>query len=129
VVGVDDEPQAPEEVAKKFVKQCGVLSRDHIPIIVQEWNRPSSGGVPYVGDVAKDKLFDRLVLNFLLPRLDVNPDEKEKANEELLKRVKKFAMIKMAEAFKNWKKKLYLKFVKLDKTPDFNQAGYAKLKH
>jgi hypothetical protein len=35
----------------------------------------------------------------------------------------------MAEAFKNWKKKLYLKFVKLDKTLDFNQAGYAKLRH
>jgi hypothetical protein len=129
VVGVDGEPQAPNDVAKKFVKQCGVLARDHIPIIVQEWNRPSSGGVPYVGDVTKDKLFDRLMLNFLLPRLDVNPDEEEKANEELLKRVKKFALIKMAEAFKNWKKKLYLKFVKLDKTPDFNQAGYAKLRH
>jgi hypothetical protein len=39
------------------------------------------------------------MLNFLLLRLDVNPDEEEKANEELLKRVKKFALIKMAEAF------------------------------
>jgi hypothetical protein len=35
----------------------------------------------------------------------------------------------MAEAFKNWKKKLYLNFVKLDKTPDFNHGGYAKLRH
>jgi hypothetical protein len=78
---------------KKSVKQCGVLVRDYIPIIVQEWNRPSSGGVPYVGDVAKDKLFDRLMINFLLPRLDVNPDEEERANEELLQRVKKFALI------------------------------------
>jgi hypothetical protein len=59
----------------------------------------------------------------------VNPDEKERAKEELLQRVKKFALIKMAEAFKNWKKKLYLNFVKLDKTPNFNQAGYAKLRH
>jgi hypothetical protein len=101
VVGLDGKPQAPEDVAKKFVKQCRVLARDHIPIIVQEWNRPSSGGVPYVGDIAKDKLFDRLMLNFLLPRLDVNPDEEVKANEELLRRVKKFALIKMAEAFKN----------------------------
>jgi hypothetical protein len=129
VVGVDGEPTAPDDVAKKFVKQCGVLVRDYIPITVQEWNWPSSGGVPYVGDVAKDKLFDRLMINFLLPRLDVNPDEEERANEELMQRVKKFALIKMAKAFKNWKKKLYLKFVKLDKTPDFNQAGYAKLRH
>jgi hypothetical protein len=41
------------------------------------------------------------MINFLLPRLDVNPDEEERANEELLKRVKKFALIKMAKAFKN----------------------------
>jgi hypothetical protein len=62
VVGVDGEPTAPDDVAKKFVKQCGVLVRDYIPIIVQEWNRPSSGGVPYVGDVAKDKLTTRKTL-------------------------------------------------------------------
>jgi hypothetical protein len=101
VVGVEGEPQALDDVAKKFVKQCGVLVRDYIPITVQEWNRPSSGGVPFVGDVAKDKLFDRLMINFLMPRPDVNPDEEERANEELLQRVKKFALIKMAEAFKN----------------------------
>jgi hypothetical protein len=104
VVGVDGEPQAPDDVAKKIVKQCGVLVRDYIPITVQEWNRPSSGGVSYVGDAAKDKLFDRLMINFLLPRPDMNPDEEERAKEELLQRVKKFALIKMAEAFKNWKK-------------------------
>jgi hypothetical protein len=69
------------------------------------------------------------MINFLLPRPDVNLDEEERAKEELLQRVKKFALIKMAEAFKNWKKKLYLNFVKLDKTPDFNQGGYAKLRH
>jgi hypothetical protein len=101
VVGVDGEPIAPDDVAKKFVKQCGVLVRDYIPITVQEWNRPSSGGVPYVGAVAKDKLFNRLMNNFLLPRPDVNPDEEERANEERMQRVKKFALIKMAEAFKN----------------------------
>jgi hypothetical protein len=60
VVGVDGEPQAPDDVAKKFVKQCGVLLRDYILITVQEWNRPSSGGLPYVSDAAKHKLFDRL---------------------------------------------------------------------
>jgi hypothetical protein len=41
------------------------------------------------------------MINFLLPRPDVNPDEEERAIKELLERVKKFALIKMAEAFKN----------------------------
>jgi hypothetical protein len=97
VVGVDTELIAPDNVAKKFVKQCRVLVRDYILITAQEWNRPSSGGVPHVGDVAKDKLFDRFMIIFLLPRPDVNPDEKERANEELMQRVKKFALIKMAD--------------------------------
>jgi hypothetical protein len=34
VVGLDGELIAPDDVAKKFVKQCGVLVRDYIPIIV-----------------------------------------------------------------------------------------------
>ena len=129
VVGVDGEPQAPVDVARKFVKQCGVLVRDYIPITVQEWNRPSGGGVPYVGDNAKDKLFDKLMTNFLLPEPDVTPDEEERARRELVQRVKKFALSKMADAFKNWKKKLYNNFVKVEKTPDFTQGGYAKLRH
>jgi hypothetical protein len=36
VVGVDGEPTAPDDITKKIVKQCGVLVRDYIPIIVQE---------------------------------------------------------------------------------------------
>jgi hypothetical protein len=101
VVGVDGEPKAPDDIAKKFVKQCRVLVRDYIPITIQEWNHPSGGGVPYVGNIAKDKLFAKLMINFLLPRPDVNPDEEERAKKELLQRVKKFAIIKMAEAFMN----------------------------
>ena len=129
VVGVDGEPQAPVDVARKFVKQCGVLARYYIPITVQEWNRPSGGGVPYVGDAAKDRLFDKLMTNFLLPMLDVNPDEEERARRELVQRVKKFALSKMTDAFKNWKKKLYNNFVKVEKNPYFTQGGYAKLRH
>jgi hypothetical protein len=91
VVGVDGEPQAPDDVAKKFVKQCGVLVRDYIPITIQEWNRPSGGGVLYVGNITKDKIFAKLMINFLLPRPDVNPDEEERAKKELLYRIKKFA--------------------------------------
>ena len=129
VVGVDGKPQVPVDVTRKFVKQCGVLARDYIPITVQEWNRPSGGGVPYVGDAAKDRLFDKLMTNFLLPMLDVNPDEEERARRELVQRVKKFALSKMTDAFKNWKKKLYNNFVKVEKNPYFTQGGYAKLRH
>ena len=52
-VGTDGEPIAPDDVAKKFVKACGTVVRDNIPITVREWNKPKHGGVTYVGDVAK----------------------------------------------------------------------------
>ena len=127
-VGIDGEPLAPDDVAKKFVKSCGVLVRDNIPITVQEWNRPSGERASYVGNIAKDRLFEKLMVNFLLPILEVNPDDEERVKEELLNRLKKWALRKMAEQFKNWKKKLYNNYVKLDKTPNFDH-GYAKIKH
>jgi hypothetical protein len=34
VVGVDGEPQAPDDVTKKIVKQYGVLVRDYILITI-----------------------------------------------------------------------------------------------
>jgi hypothetical protein len=127
-VGVDGTP-APEEVYTQFVKSCGVIVRDNVPITIQEWNRPSGGGVPYVGDVVKTSLFRKLMVNFLLPVPDVDdPDEMEKAQDELESRIMKFALIKMAEAFKNYKKDLDRKFIKKGKTPDFTR-GYAKLRH
>jgi hypothetical protein len=127
-VGVDGTP-APKEVYTQFVKSCGVIVRDNVPITIQEWNRPSGGGVPYVGDVVKTSLFRKLCVNFLLPVPDVDdPDEMEKAQDELESRLKKFALIKMAEAFKNYKKDLDKKFIKKGKTPDFS-GGYAKLRH
>ena len=127
-VGVDGTP-APDEVYTIFIKSCGVIVRDNVPITIQEWNRPGCGGVPYVGDVVKNSLFRKLMVNFLLPMPDVDdPDEMEKAQYELESRLKKFALIKMAEAFKNYKKDLDRKFVKKGKTPDFN-GGYAKLRH
>ena len=80
-----------------------------IPIIVREWIKPKEGGVLYVGEKAKEKLFEKMMDNFTLPApevtqddLDENPDEdpelilarKEKAMLEL---VKGFTSRKMAQ--------------------------------
>ena len=51
------QPMSPPDVKKKFVKACGVVARDHIPITVQEWNKPKAEGVSYVGTAAKENLW------------------------------------------------------------------------
>ena len=114
--------------------------RDKIPIIVREWHKPRQGpGVLYVGDKAKETLFENMLANFTLPApevtqddLDENPDEdpdmildrKEKA---ILKKLKEFTLKKMAEQFKSWKKRLNLEFIQKGKTPDFT-GTYEKVK-
>ena len=73
------------------------------------------------------------MVHFTLPAPEVDPNEEE-PNEEDTKRekaaleekVKQFALKKMAELFKNWKKRLYTDFILKDKTPDFDH-GYEKL--
>ena len=77
----DGEPIAPKEVRKKFVKQCGVIIRDYIPIIVREWNKPRVGGVRYVRNSAKQNLWKKIMVHFTLPVPEVDPDEEE-PNEE-----------------------------------------------
>ena len=85
-IGVDGDVLHPEDVRQKFIKQLGVLVRDMIPITVQEWNQPKSGGVPYVGDVLKDHIYRKLMHNFNLPLPDVEPDEMDQACTELEKK-------------------------------------------
>ena len=63
-IAADGAPELPEDVAQKYVKQCGVLVRDHIPITVREWIKPKEGGVFYVGEKAKEKLFEKMMDNF-----------------------------------------------------------------
>ena len=120
-IAANGAPELPAAVFQKYVKQCGVLVRDHIPITVQEWIKPKEAvGVLYVGDKAKENLFEKMMDNFTLSApevtqddLDENPDEdpdmildrKEKA---ILKKLKEFTLKKMAEQFKSWKKRLNL---------------------
>jgi len=132
-VAEDGTPTAPPDVASKMVKQCGVLVRDYIPITVRKWHKPNEGGVRYVGEVGKERLWRMLMVNFTLPAPEVDsdeedPEEAEKiARQNMEQKVKEWAFKKMAELFKNWKKRLNNKFVKKNKTPDFDR-GYEKIK-
>ena len=49
------EPLAPKKIADKFVRQCGVLVKDQLPISLQEWREPSKPrpGVTFVDDRQK----------------------------------------------------------------------------
>jgi len=115
---------APKKHATKFVNQCGVIVRDNIPITIQEWNKPKKAGdgVSYVDDRSKDDLWEKLMAHFNLPpdynEIDADGTPIPGGLERRL-RVKEFALKKMAEAFRNYKKTLYAKYVAKKKTPVF----------
>ena len=140
-IAADGAPELPDDVAKKYVKQSGVLVRDHIPITVREWHKPNDDvaeGISYVGDLAKENLFKKIMANFTLPTPEVDQNEVDENEEDpalilerkkiaLVKKVKAWTLRKMAQQFSNWKKRLHLDFIKKDKTPDFTGA-YEKIK-
>ena len=109
VIAANGKPTEPKEHAIKFVSQCGVLARDNIPITVQEWNEPKKNrpGVIFLSDRAKGDLWNKLMTNFNLPP-DCNLEDEDGAHnlegERRTKKVREFALGKMAEAFQNWKK-------------------------
>jgi hypothetical protein len=134
VVAKDGQPIAPDDVRQKFVKASGVVVRDYIPITVREWHRPRDPGVRYVGDNGREMLWKKLLVNFTLPAPEVDPEAEEPTEEDiqrqkeaLVKKVKDWTLRKMAEQFKNWKKRLYTDFILKDKTPDFDH-GYEKIR-
>ena len=92
-----------------------MVVRDSVPISIQEWNKKKDPEVSYVQDRQKDDLWTSLMTNFSVP-----PEADQN-------KVKAFALKKMAELFKNWKKDLNKKFVEKDKTPEFTGA-YEKIK-
>jgi hypothetical protein len=48
VIHGNGKPLEPKKHATKFVNQCGVIVRDTIPIIVQEWHEPKKAHVGLV---------------------------------------------------------------------------------
>ena len=113
------EPLLPKKGANAFKKQCGVLVRDRIPISYKEWNKTKkySREGDYVPDIAKSGLWDDLVQHFTLPE---KPTLQE--TEELKQLVKKFAIQKMGELFRQWKKRLWATYKRDNKPPKFE--GY-----
>ena len=105
-VAQDGEPIAPKEVRQKFVKQCGVIVRDYIQIIVREWNNLWAGGFLYVRNFAKENLWKKIMVHFTLPAPEVDLDEEEPNEDDterrkvaLEKKVKHWTLKKMAELF------------------------------
>jgi hypothetical protein len=107
------EPLEPKKNALKFIRQCGVIVRDQIPIFLQEWKKPTTGypGDTFVDERAKDLLWESLMSHFTLPDHLTDAD---------LAKVRKSALKKMAIAFNNHKKNIWAAYVRAGKqTPEF----------
>lgn len=115
-IRADGEPIAPAKHAKIFVRQCGVVVRDNVPITVQEWHKTKVDGVSYVDDQTKEMLWTKLMVNFTLPP-EVDPED-----NAIERKVKAWALKKMAVQFKDFKKRLNLDYVEKGLTPDFKGA-------
>jgi hypothetical protein len=82
------EPLMPKANARKFIKQCGVVVRDRVPINIREWKeRKDNRTIPFVSDIEKWLLWEAITEHFTV--LDG-------ANVEL---VKIWALKKMATQF------------------------------
>ena len=99
------EPLTPKNIANKFVRQCGVLVKDQLPISLQEWREPAKDkrqkgkedaaprpDVTFVDKNQKDLLWDTLMEHFTLP---------DHFTEADVQKVKEAALRMMVTAFKN----------------------------
>jgi hypothetical protein len=104
-----------------------VIVRDTIPITVQEWNEPKKErlGASFMDKRSKNDLWRKFMANFILPpeysKFDDDGNE-ILGGRERRRKVKEFALKKMAEAFRGYKKMLYAKYVMKKKTPVFEGA-------
>jgi hypothetical protein len=115
------EPLEPKRNRSKFISQAGVIVRDMIPISIREWNKPAAADVEdpcYVHQVLKDLVYDTLLSHFTLPQ-DLSKMQKDN--------LKKWTLMKMAEQFRNWKKKLWNQYEETKEDPDFTSAQGKKL--
>ena len=113
---------APKKHVVHFTSQCGVVVRDNVPISTREWNKTKKEQVSYVDERTKLTLWTKLMINFTLPP---QVDPKENVIE---RKVKAWALKKMAQQFSNWKKRLTVDYIRKGKTPDFTGAN-EKLKY
>jgi hypothetical protein len=79
---------------------------------------------------SKKDLWRKLMANFILPREYSKMDDDGNeipGGRENRRRVKQYALKKMAEAFQGFKKMLYAKYITKGKTPVF-EGAYEKLR-
>ena len=116
------QPIEPLRTKSAFLAQCGVLVRDKIPISIQQWFKPATEDpeVSYVNDMQKNYLWTELKSNFTLAPED-NPENPIKE-----KLIKSFALKRMADLFRRWKKELN-RFVDKKETPEF-KGRYEKIR-
>jgi hypothetical protein len=111
-IGKDGEPTAPTAHASKFIRQCGLLVRDNIPIIIREWKKTKTEPINYVRKRLKNMLWMKLMVNFTLlaaPEVDQNevdrneedPNEEDSDDDDrhlniIERKVKKWTLSKMA---------------------------------
>ena len=121
-IAPNGQPIEPLRTKSAFVAQCGVLVRDKIPISIQQWLKPATEDpeVSYVNDMQKNDLWTELKSNFTLPP----EDDLEKPVKEQL--IKSFALKRMADLFRRWKKELN-RFVDKKDTPEF-KGRYEKFR-
>jgi len=105
--------------SKKFVTHCGYLVRDRILVSAREWRQQKENpSISFVSYHDKELIWLDILQHFTLD-----------TQYELWKeKVKIKAMQKMAKQFQAWKKKLYKTFVAHDRTPDFTNKSYVKLR-
>ena len=119
LISAKGEPLEPKNAATAFKNQCGVLVRDRIPISYKEWNKTKkyNRDGEYVPNRDKKDLLDDLMPHFSLPD---RPTESDR--NKLKELVMKFALQKMGELFRQWKKRLWANYKKEKKPPQF--TGY-----
>ena len=87
-----------------------MILRDTVPITTRNWNKPGKkrdpAGASFVDDRARDAMWNSLMTHFTLPVL-----ETDELTQQMTRKVKHFALKKMGELFKEWKKRLYHKYV------------------
>ena len=99
------EPREPKKNVNKFIRQCGVIVKDQIPISIQEWKKAAKErpDLTWVDDRGKYLLWESLMEHFTLPDHFTDAD---------VEKVKDAALRKMAVAFKNHKNREWAKYVK-----------------
>jgi hypothetical protein len=103
-----------------------------IPITVQEWQEPKKArlGATFVNKRSKKDLWRKLMANLILPpeysKMDDDGHEIP-GGRERRRKVKQYALKKMGEAFRSFKKMLYAKYIAKEKTPVF-EGAYEKLR-